>query len=96
MGRVPTLRFAEARQCVLERVRVHPDVEQVPLTCADTRVLAEDIRADRDYPPVARSLRDGFAVRGPSAAGGWRLIGEVRAGGHFEGSLAEGRRGWRS
>ena len=88
--RVPTLRFAEARQCVLDQVRAQPAVEQVPLADADTRVLADEIRADRDYPPLARSLRDGFAVRGPGSTAGWRVIGEVRAGDHFTATLEEG------
>ena len=61
-----TLDFVEARDCVLREVRAVlrvPDVEQVPLAEAAGRVLAVDVTADRDYPPVARSVRDGFAVR---------------------------------
>src|ERR1051325_5484773 len=63
---VPTMTFAEARACVLDRVRAlgyAPPVEEVELDAASGRVLAEDLHADRDYPAVARSVRDGFAVR---------------------------------
>ena len=31
--------------------------------CALNRILAEDIIADNDHPPVNKSLRDGFACR---------------------------------
>src|SRR5215469_5660779 len=57
------------------------------------RVLAEDVVADRDYPPFDRSIRDGFAVRavditGPGAR--LKLIGESRAGVAFPGTVAPG------
>lgn len=44
------------------------------------RVCAEDVAADRDMPPLARSLRDGFAVRSADLPGTLRLTGEIRAG----------------
>ena len=37
-------------------------------------------RANRDYPPLARSVRDGFAARAADTPGTLRVIGEVRAG----------------
>ena len=37
--------------------------EMMPLLEAIGLVLAEDLRADRDFPPFPRSTRDGFAVR---------------------------------
>src|SRR5580700_1805307 len=52
------------------------------------RVLAENILADRNYPPFNRSIRDGFAVRSADTAAPGarlRLIGESRAGGSFDG-----------
>ncbi|MEX2262179.1 MAG: gephyrin-like molybdotransferase Glp [Bryobacteraceae bacterium] len=75
--------FPDAQACVVERVRsfaagIRP--EKVPLAEAAGRVLAEDLAADRDYPPVARSTRDGFAVRAAFVPGELRVIGEVRAG----------------
>ncbi|MFN8437722.1 MAG: molybdopterin molybdotransferase MoeA [Cytophagales bacterium] len=37
--------------------------ETVPLDDAFNRVLAEDVFADRDYPPFNRSAMDGFAIQ---------------------------------
>src|ERR1700678_1867672 len=64
--------------------------ETVSLSAAAGRVLAEEIPADRDYPPFTRSVRDGFAVRAADLPGELAIIGEVRAGQLFEGSLAAG------
>ncbi|BDA78671.1 molybdopterin molybdenumtransferase MoeA [Leptospira kobayashii] len=36
--------------------------ESIPLKLSDGRILAEEIRADRDYPPFNRSAMDGFAI----------------------------------
>ena len=58
-------------------------VEDVPLELAAGRILAEDIAADRDYPPFDRAARDGFAVRSTdisSPPARLRVIGETRAG----------------
>ena len=83
---VATFTFEQARRCVLERVaesRVAPATEEVSLLESAGRVLAERVTADRDYPPVARSVRDGFAVRAADLPGELRVIGEVRAGETF-------------
>jgi molybdopterin molybdotransferase len=37
--------------------------EEVPLEAATGRVLAENVRADRPYPPFNRSAMDGYAVK---------------------------------
>lgn len=77
------LAFREARNTVLEKLlalRQVPNSERVTLAEASGRVLAQDILADRDYPPLARSVRDGFAVRAADLPGRLRVIGEVRAG----------------
>ena len=50
-------------------------------------VLAEDLRADRDFPPFPRSTRDGFAVRAAdltNSAGALRCVGEIKAGASLE------------
>jgi len=63
---VTPLTFEQARAVVIEKLReagVRGQTEMVSLLDADGRVLAEEVRADRDYPPQARSIRDGFAVR---------------------------------
>src|SRR5262245_56997704 len=56
--------------------------EIVPLAAALGRTLAQEIRADRPYPPFDRSIRDGFAVRTSDAIPGakLKLIGELKAG----------------
>jgi len=90
---VATLHFGAARQCVLERVsalRSLPAIEETALDDAAGRVLAESVRADRDYPPTPRSIRDGFALRAADAPGRLRVIGEVRAGESFPGEVRTG------
>ncbi|MCC6859884.1 MAG: molybdopterin molybdotransferase MoeA [Bryobacterales bacterium] len=67
-----------------------PAVELVDLRDAAGRVLAETVRADRDWPPAARSLRDGFAVRAADLPGELRVTGEVRAGQAYDGEVKAG------
>jgi len=54
--------FRKAQELVLQQARSF-GTETVPLEQALGRVLAETIRADRDYPPFDRASMDGFAVR---------------------------------
>lgn len=82
-----TVSFEEARNLVLRHVRPIAATESVPLLAAAGRVIAEDVPADRDYPPVARSVRDGFAVRSTDEPRDLRVIGEVRAGESFHGEV---------
>src|SRR5260370_31838348 len=70
--------------------RAVPVVEHVGLDCAAGRVLATDAHADRDYPALARSVRDGFAVRAADTPGQLQLIGEVRAGEIYHGQVGAG------
>jgi len=89
-----TLSFEQARACVLREVsaeRGSLPTEQVPSLEAAGRVLAEEIAADRDYPPFPRSARDGFAVRAADVPGELTVIGEVRAGEVFSGTVGKGR-----
>ncbi len=62
----------------------------IDLEAADGRVLAQDVYADRDYPTLDRSARDGFAVRSADMPGRVRVTGEVRAGESFSGSVQPG------
>jgi molybdopterin molybdotransferase len=90
---VATFTFDQARQCVLDRVAEslpHLNTEEVSLLESAGRVLAEPVTADRDYPPMARSVRDGFAVRTADIPGELRVIGEVRAGETFSGEIRTG------
>ena len=83
--------FDQARECVLREVVARRDRrEQVHILDAAGRVLAEDIYADRDYPPFARSARDGFAVRAADVPGELIVAGEVRAGEVYSGEVSVG------
>ena len=78
---------------MIERVRSAPArlaTEIAPLPEAGGRVLAEYVRADRDIPALARSIRDGFALRSVELPGEFRVIGEVRAGEIFPGTVGPG------
>lgn len=89
-----TLTFEQARQCVLTKLGEAgstPPSEQVSLAEIAGRVLAEPVLADRDYPPVSRSVRDGFAVRATDLPGDLLVIGEVRAGESFAGEVLPGQ-----
>ena len=77
------LEFDEARRIVVAAVQSLTrarNIESVDLAQAHGRVLAEVVRADRDYPALRRSLRDGFAVQSSDVPGTLRVRGEVRAG----------------
>jgi len=68
------------------------DISRDP-SAALGRFLAEDVVADRNYPPFNRSIRDGFALRAADTASPGarlRLIGESRAGVAFNGAVGEG------
>ena len=75
--------WEEARRQVIDAVQkssVRRTTETVPLMQAHGRICAADITADRDYPALARSLRDGFAIHSSDAPGSLTIAGEVRAG----------------
>lgn len=79
------LPFREARKRVeAEAARLRPSgVEAVPLRRSQGRVLAEELKADRDLPPFARATRDGYVVRAADLAqlpADLKVIGEIRAG----------------
>ena len=87
------LSFTVARSTILDAVgslRVLPPIEIVDLREAAGRVLAAPVYADRDYPPLNRSMRDGFAVRAADAPGTLTVIGEVRAGELFDREVQAG------
>jgi molybdopterin molybdotransferase len=89
------LRFEEARQRVIDEAgrNKSPRPRQVlPVHDSLGYVLAEEIRADREYPPFDRSTRDGYAVRsletGPAKT--LRCVGEIKAGDSVTDALAAG------
>ncbi len=90
------LSFQQAREKVIEVAgarRGAPTRESAELNAALGRVLAEEVAADRDYPPFDRATRDGFAVcvadlaRLPAEL---RIIGEIKAGDTFRGGVGAG------
>lgn len=91
------LPYSEARQKVIEVAgKIHRTLgrEHVPLDRAYGRILAEQVFADRDYPPFNRSTRDGFALQSADAAlpgATLECIGEIRAGGSFERTVGPGQ-----
>jgi molybdopterin molybdotransferase len=94
------LSYEAARAKVIEIVRARagaPAAETIEYVRDPTRALgrflAENIVADRNYPPFDRSTRDGFALRSadaPHAGAKLRLIGESRAGVAFPGVIEPG------
>jgi molybdopterin molybdotransferase len=88
--------YEQALSIVKEKLaaaNLSPDTEAVPLEEARGRILAEEIAADRDYPPFHRAIRDGFAVRAVDVSAPpilLRLLGEVRAGNHFADKVGAG------
>ncbi len=96
------LSYEAARAKVIEvicerRCAPPPPVETVEFVSdparALGRILAENIRGDRNYPPFNRATRDGFALRAADASAigaRLRLIGESRAGSPFNGTVEPG------
>ena len=79
------VRFEEARRLVeLHAAGVRAGgLETVELLASLGRVLAEEIVADRDFPPFDRAARDGYAVRAGDLAelpARLEIVGEVKAG----------------
>ncbi|MGH6989445.1 MAG: molybdopterin molybdotransferase MoeA [Stellaceae bacterium] len=67
--------------------------EQVPVSAAFGRVLAEDVAARRTQPPFAGSAMDGYAVRAADVAtvpARLRLVGAVPAGQSYDHELRPG------
>jgi molybdopterin molybdotransferase len=76
------LPVAEAQARVVAHLRPLP-TEWVALPQARGRILAADLHAKRDQPPVAVSAMDGYAVRAADTdepGGVFRVVGEAPAG----------------
>ncbi|MCU0779802.1 MAG: molybdopterin molybdotransferase MoeA [Akkermansiaceae bacterium] len=73
--------FAKARDLLLEHTRVTGS-ERIRIEHAAGRVLRQELRADRDYPPFDRVMMDGYAVRAADFARGrsFRVTGCAPAG----------------
>src|SRR5271157_4749845 len=78
----------------LSEAKPSPAIEALPLDRVRCRVLAEDIFADRDYPPFHRAIRDGYALRSADLSAlpaVLQRVGQVRAGEHWPGTLGPGQ-----
>src|SRR5438105_14694619 len=67
--------------------------EQISISEAVGRVLAEDIAARRTQPPFAVSAMDGYAVRAEDVAHApvrLRIVAEIPAGAGYEGTIGPG------
>src|ERR1700678_3050312 len=96
------LSYEAARAKVIEVIRARrcappPPTETVEFAADPSqalgRIIAENIPADRNYPPFNRATRDGFALRAVDVAEPGtklHLIGESRAGVPFEGTVEPG------
>jgi molybdopterin molybdotransferase len=86
--------FEEARQRVLERVTPLAEREHVAVKDVLTRILAEDVCAPFDIPPLPNSARDGYALRsgdlGDNAGVCLRVVAEVAAGEYCDTEIKPG------
>src|ERR1035437_9798426 len=87
--------FEQARELVEAYARklALPAGEKVGLLDSEGRVLAEEIRADRDFPPLARAPRDGFAVRAMDlqrVPAKLKVVAEIAAGNSSRSSVNAG------
>src|SRR5664280_925757 len=83
------LSFTQARQTVEQYASAlcPTQPEMLPLLEALGLVLAEDLLADRDFPPFPRATRDGYAVRAADVQvvpARLRCVGTVKAGATVE------------
>jgi len=75
----PLLSIAAAREII--RAAVRPlEADEVAISDALGRVLAQDVLAAHDVPPFANSAMDGFAVKAGPAGRTVVITGESRAG----------------
>ena len=89
------LTYEQARRSVIEQVKKKPGpraTAAISLWDALGYVLAQEITADRDYPPFDRSTRDGYAVRAADITIGTKLrcTGEIKAGDTVTSPLTRG------
>ena len=90
------LSFEKADETVRQYCRKiqSSQLESVSLLNSLGRVLAEEVKADRDFPPFPRSTRDGYAVRAADLARipvKLHVAGQIKAGGTFAGSVQAGQ-----
>ena len=82
----------DAQKRILDAARQTP-AEQITLSDALGRVLAEDVAARRTQPPKAVSAMDGYAVRAEDVASvpaTLKIVGYAPAGGEHDGAVGDG------
>ena len=87
------LSVAAAQQCVLESVAAF-GAEQVKLEQSLGRVLAEEVRANRDQPPYDISAMDGYALRSAdltNVPATLEIVEDIKAGDMPTKTLASGQ-----
>jgi molybdopterin molybdotransferase len=87
------LQVSEAQQCVLESVATF-GAEQVKLEQSLGRVLAEEVRANRDQPPYDISAMDGYALRSAdlvNVPATLEIVEDIKAGDMPTKTLAPGQ-----
>lgn len=95
-GKLPSVE--EAAELLKQYAVPVSATEEIPLTGALGRVLAEDAEADRDQPPFPRSPLDGYALRaadtenaGPVSPVCLKVVGEICAGQVYSGRIERGQ-----
>src|SRR5438270_4806497 len=89
------LSFADARACIEKQAALLRPLGTEPAKLLEStgRVLAENIVADRDFPPFPRATRDGYAVRAADVVGipaKLKVIGQIKAGDTFKQRIESG------
>lgn len=91
------LRVEEAIEQLLMYTKAVQEAETVSLLSANGRILAEDMKAERDNPPFDRAPVDGYACKAEDLAGALpekqvtlKVIREVDAGEYFDGTVQHG------
>jgi molybdopterin molybdotransferase len=93
--RVPSLLLADALAAIRTEFSPVHDLETIPLSRAQGRVLADALISHVDLPFADLSAVDGFAVRDADVVAGarvrLRLIGEASAGHPYFGAIGRGQ-----
>ena len=93
------LRVEEAIEQLLMYTKAVQEAETVSLLSANGRILAEDMKAERDNPPFDRAPVDGYACKAEDLAGALpekqvtlKVIREVDAGEYLTEPCSTGKR----
>ncbi|MDH5680117.1 MAG: molybdopterin molybdotransferase MoeA [Spirochaetota bacterium] len=84
------IELSDAKDIILQQV-IKKSPEEVSILDSLNHVLAEDIFADRDYPPFNRATMDGFALQSKNYSENrdYKIIDTVFAGDSFDKPLSD-------